>query len=421
VHWPRFIEGMPKTVTISKEADGWYMAISCDDVPVKRLPRTGQETGTDVGIKSFATRADGEHIFPPAYNRRAEAYLRRCQRRVDRRKKGSQRRRKAVVLLAKAHQHIANQRRDFHHQVALKLVRAYDVIYVEAIQPANLSRRPTPKPAGNGGYRHNGASRKAGLNQSILDAGWSSFRTILTFKAASAEKRVEAVSPAYTTQDCSNVLLYCPTGRWAASECRYRSQSARTCAPSVAPSWTATRTPPETACDGDKSNGTAPDPCQSAGIPPSGANVVRWEKRSLRTRRDVSRAECQIPLTDQYPEAHVIEAETVAQIRRLLEALPEPEHELLALRFAARLSSAQIAALTGKSEAATKKQLSRLLHRLQEQCRRVVLEELLPGLLEPVLRTCVAALLQVYGIPLPIARFREIRKSLLLRAGLGSQ
>src|SRR5262249_54064203 len=56
---------------------------------------------------------------------------------------------------------------------------------------------------GNGGYEHNGASRKAGLNKSMHDAGWRSFLTILAFKAACAGKQVEAVNPAYTSQECS--------------------------------------------------------------------------------------------------------------------------------------------------------------------------------------------------------------------------
>jgi putative transposase len=128
VHWSRPIEGTPKTVTICKEADGWYVAISCADVPAHPVPLTGQETGIDLGLESFATLANGQHIFTPSYYRKAEAYLRRCQQRVARRKKGSHRRRKAVVLLAKAHQHIARQRQDFHHKEARKLVHTYDVI-----------------------------------------------------------------------------------------------------------------------------------------------------------------------------------------------------------------------------------------------------------------------------------------------------
>ncbi len=66
VHWSRPIEGTPKTVTVSKEADGWYVAISCADVPVHPLPATGQETGIDLGLESFATLADGQRIFTPA-------------------------------------------------------------------------------------------------------------------------------------------------------------------------------------------------------------------------------------------------------------------------------------------------------------------------------------------------------------------
>jgi transposase len=81
----------------------------------------------------------------------------------------------------------------------------YDVSYVEAIQPANLSRRPAPVPDGNstGGYEHNGARHKAGLNTSIQDTGWGHFLSILTCKAACAGKRVEVVPPAYMSQDCS--------------------------------------------------------------------------------------------------------------------------------------------------------------------------------------------------------------------------
>jgi putative transposase len=91
----------------------------------------------------------------------------------------------------------------FWHKTALALVRRYDVIYMEAIQVANLSRRPEPKPDDTGGYAHNGASRKAGLNKSVQDAGWRQFLSILAYKAACAGKRVEAVNPAYTSQDCS--------------------------------------------------------------------------------------------------------------------------------------------------------------------------------------------------------------------------
>jgi putative transposase len=174
-------------------------------VPTEPFPLTGRETGIDVGVKVFLITAEGDRVANPRHYRKAERALKKAQQRVSGRKKGSTRRRKAVQVLTRKHQHVRRQRSDFQHKTALALVRQYDVIYVEAIQPANLSRRPTPKPAANGtgGDEQNGASRKAGLNTSIQDAGWHHFLTILAFKAACAGKHVEAVPPAYTTQDCS--------------------------------------------------------------------------------------------------------------------------------------------------------------------------------------------------------------------------
>jgi putative transposase len=203
VRWSRPVEGTIKTVTISKEADGWYVSFSCAEVPTEPLPETGKDTGIDVGLKVFLITADGQLVANPRHYRTAERALKKAQQRVSQRKEGSKRRQKAVLVLAKKHQHVRRQRTDLHHKTALALVRVYDTIYVAAIQPANLSRRPEPKPDGNGGYERNGASRKAGLNKSIQDAGWRHFLSILACKAACAGKRVEAVSPAYTSQDCS--------------------------------------------------------------------------------------------------------------------------------------------------------------------------------------------------------------------------
>jgi putative transposase len=177
-------EGPPKTVTVSREADGWYASISCAEVPAQALPATGQETGIDVGLESFATLADGSQIANPRIFRAAELNLKRVQRRVSRRKQGSHRQRKAVVLLACAHHHVRRQRQDFHHPTALTLVRAYDTTYHEDLQVANMVRN------------HH-------LAKSLSDAGWAAFLTILAFKAACAGKRVEAVTPACTSQACS--------------------------------------------------------------------------------------------------------------------------------------------------------------------------------------------------------------------------
>src|SRR5260221_1901365 len=82
VRWSRPLEGTPKTVIITREADGWYVCFSCADVPCKPLPLSGQETGIDLGLDSFATLADGSQIANPRIFRVAELNLRRAQRRV---------------------------------------------------------------------------------------------------------------------------------------------------------------------------------------------------------------------------------------------------------------------------------------------------------------------------------------------------
>src|SRR6185369_5759866 len=115
-------------------ADGWYVSISCADVQVQPLPATGRETGIDLGIEAFATLSNGTRIFSPGWYRKAEQALKTAQRRVSRRKKGSNRRRKAVTLLARAHQKVRRQRRDFHHKTALTLVCENDTIYHEDLQ-----------------------------------------------------------------------------------------------------------------------------------------------------------------------------------------------------------------------------------------------------------------------------------------------
>jgi putative transposase len=200
------IEGTIKTVTVSREADGWYVSFSCAEVPTRPLPLTGQETGIDVGLKVFLVTADGQSVENPRHDRKAERALKKAQQRVSRRMKGSNRCQKAVKVLAKRHQQVRRQPHYFQHKTALALVRQYDVLYVEAIVAANLSRRPAPKPdaSGTGGSAHDGASCKAGPNTSIHDAGWHHFLSILSllaYTAACAGKRVEAVNPAYTSQD----------------------------------------------------------------------------------------------------------------------------------------------------------------------------------------------------------------------------
>ena len=176
----------------------WYACVSCADVPVQPFPETGKETGIDLGIEALATLSDGKRIFYPGWYRKAARALKTAQRRIARRKKGSNRRRKAVTLLAKAHQTVRRQRTDFHHKTALALVRTNDTIYHEDSRVRNMVRNHL-------------------LAKSISDAGWAAFLSILSFKAVCAGRSVITVDPAYTSQTCSGCGVVVTKGlsvRW---------------------------------------------------------------------------------------------------------------------------------------------------------------------------------------------------------------
>jgi putative transposase len=178
----REVSGCIKTVTLTKTCGKWYVGFSVmisDPVP---LAATGNVTGIDVGITSFAVLSDGTSIKNPRYYEAAQTKLRRLQRKVSRRKKTSNRRKKAVQHVARVHRHIKNQRRDFHHQVAKKLIDQYDVIAHENLNIKGLARSIVAKP--------------------IADVGWGRFLTILSDKAAEAGREIIRVNANGTSQRC---------------------------------------------------------------------------------------------------------------------------------------------------------------------------------------------------------------------------
>ncbi len=110
---------------------------------------------------------------------------------------------------------VRNRRRDFHHKTARMLVDSCDVIALEQLNTAGMTRRPQPEPdpARPGAFLPNRAAAKAGLNKSILDAGWYQFRIILAGKAESAGRRVVLVNPAGTSITCHQCVQRCTRPR----------------------------------------------------------------------------------------------------------------------------------------------------------------------------------------------------------------
>jgi putative transposase len=199
----RKMEETIKTCTIEYQAGLWYAVFSCEVEKPEPLPPLESEIGIDLGIKHFAAISDGTFIESPRFLCQAQADLKRKQRALSHKKCSSHRREKARKIVAKAHHKVANQRRDFHHKQASKLVKEHQVIAFEELQLTNLVRSPKAKQDENGMYLPNGAAAKGGLNKRMLDAGWGQFVQIVTSKAACAGRDVAKINPKKTSQICS--------------------------------------------------------------------------------------------------------------------------------------------------------------------------------------------------------------------------
>ena len=176
-----------KTASVTKKADGFYLTLSLEDKTVPEIKpefNPDKMTGVDVGLKEFLTTSEGETVAIPQHYRSSQKRLRVIQKRVSRRKKGSNGRLKAIKQLGKQHHKVADKRKDFHFKTANWLLSKYDVVAHEELNVKGLARTR--------------------LAKSVLDAGWSSFLSILTNKAENAGLLVVPVSAHNTSQDCSN-------------------------------------------------------------------------------------------------------------------------------------------------------------------------------------------------------------------------
>jgi len=180
----RAVEGTVKTASLKREADKWFVVLSCDLGDVIVPPSTLPAGGIDVGLEAFLTTSDGQRIENPRYLKAEIPQLRRLQRATSRKKRGGRNRRKASRRVRVLHARIRNLRHEHHHQTALFLIRLYGLIGVESLNVSNMLKNHS-------------------LARAISDAGWSGFVNVLRCKAERAGAEIVTVNPAGTSQECS--------------------------------------------------------------------------------------------------------------------------------------------------------------------------------------------------------------------------
>ena len=173
-------------MTIVKDAAGRYFAsFVVQTAEGETLPPMTSEVGIDLGLTRFAVLSDGVKVVAPRFVRRAARKLRRLQQDLSRKQKGSNRRTKAVKKLARAHARVADTRRDWQHKLSTRIIRDNQAVYVEDLCVVGLGRTR--------------------LAKSVHDAGWTSFTSMLEYKAARYGRtfgRVDRFFP--STRMCSD-------------------------------------------------------------------------------------------------------------------------------------------------------------------------------------------------------------------------
>jgi putative transposase len=176
----------------------WYAQFECERV-VEPLESRGRAVGLDRGITVLLAASDGRQVENPRYIEQARLALERAQRVVSKRKRRSKNRAKAVANLARVHEKIARQRRNYAHVVSRQLVDEYDTIVLEKLQVRNMTR------SAKGTVEHPGrnVAAKAGLNRALLDAGFSMIAQLIAEKAERAARQIIYVDPHYSSQTCA--------------------------------------------------------------------------------------------------------------------------------------------------------------------------------------------------------------------------
>ena len=183
--WSRDLPSAPSSCTVIKDAAGRYFASFVVEIDRPQLEPNGSTVGIDLGLTTFATLSTGEKIDAPKPLRAALKRLRKLQRNLSRKVKGSNRRNQARVKVARLHARIADTRKDFLDKLSTQLIRENQTVVLEDLRVSGMIR-----------------NRK--LARSIADAGWRQFRTLLEAKALMYGRTVNVISTwEPTSQRCS--------------------------------------------------------------------------------------------------------------------------------------------------------------------------------------------------------------------------
>ncbi|WP_211678667.1 RNA-guided endonuclease TnpB family protein [Moritella sp. 36] len=196
IKWSRSFTGKPSSLTVSKTKSGKYFVSILVKENIKKLPVVNKTVGVDVGIKDLATCSDGTKFNNPRLTNKYANKLAKAQRKLAKKKKGSNNFKKQKIAVAKIHEKIANSRKDFTHKMTTKLIQENQLIGIELLKVKNMVK-----------------NRK--LSKHIHDANFGEIVRQLEYKADWYGRKVSAISQWFPSSKMCNECGSLYSGKWS--------------------------------------------------------------------------------------------------------------------------------------------------------------------------------------------------------------